>query len=107
VRTAIRLQQLHQELGGPAPRDLVLCSTSLDAPILPAGTPRHGLSDADYVHPVAKRKVGRAKPLTLAGDADPAALVRSHHQEGTLTLVVVNQVRGERKTDSPGSPLGR
>jgi CRISPR-associated endonuclease/helicase Cas3 len=37
--------------------------------------------------------VGRAKPLTLAGEADPADLVNSHHQEGTLTLVVVNQVR--------------
>ncbi len=93
VRTAIRLQQLHQELGGPAPRELVLCSATLDAAILPAETPRHGLSDADYGHPVAQRKVGRAKPLTLAGNADPAALVRSDHQEGTLTLVVVNQVR--------------
>jgi CRISPR-associated endonuclease/helicase Cas3 len=71
----------------------VLCSATLDAAILPAGTPRHGLSDADYGHPVAERKVGRSKPLTLAGDADPAALVNSHHQEGTLTLVVVNQVR--------------
>ena len=39
VRTAIRLQQLHQELGGPAPRELVLCSATLDAAILPAGTP--------------------------------------------------------------------
>ncbi len=93
VRTAIRLQQLHQQLGGPAPRELVLCSATLDATILPAGTPRHGLSDADYGHPVAQRKVGRTKPLTLAGDADPAALVSSQHQEGTLTLVVVNQVR--------------
>jgi CRISPR-associated endonuclease/helicase Cas3 len=93
VRTAIRLQELHQELGGPAPRDLVLCSATLDTAILPADTPRHGLSDADYGHPVAERKVGRSKPLTLAGDADPAALVNSHHQEGTLTLVVVNQVR--------------
>jgi CRISPR-associated endonuclease/helicase Cas3 len=93
VRTAIRLQQLHQELGGPAPRELVLCSATLDAAILPAGTPRHGLSDADYGHPVAERKVGRTKPLTLAGDTDPAALASSQHQEGTLTLVVVNQVR--------------
>ena len=40
VRTAIRLQELHQELGGPAPRELVLCSATLDAAILPAGTPR-------------------------------------------------------------------
>jgi CRISPR-associated endonuclease/helicase Cas3 len=66
VRTAIRLQELHQELGGPAPRELVLCSATLDAAILPADTPRHGLSDADYGHPVAERKVGRAKPLTTA-----------------------------------------
>lgn len=58
--------QLHQELGGPAARELVLCSATLDAAILPAGTPRHGLSDADYEHPVAQRKVGRAKPLTTA-----------------------------------------
>lgn len=92
VRTAIRLQQLHQQLGGPAPRELVLCSATLDAAILLAGTPRHGLSDADYSHPVAERKVGRAKPLTLAGATDGAALVRAHHQEGTLTLVVMNQV---------------
>ena len=35
VRTAIRLQQLHQQLGGPAPRELVLCSATLDAAILP------------------------------------------------------------------------
>ena len=40
VRTAIRLQELHQELGGPAPRELVLCSATLEAAILPAGTPR-------------------------------------------------------------------
>jgi CRISPR-associated endonuclease/helicase Cas3 len=93
VRTAIRLQQLHQELGGPAPRELVLCSATLDPAILPPGTPRHGLSDADYGHPVAQWKVGRSKPLTLAGDSEPAALVRSQHQDGTLTLVVVNQVR--------------
>jgi hypothetical protein len=69
VRTAIRLQELHQELGGPAPRELVLCSATLDAAILPPGIPRHGLSDVDYGHPVAERKVGRAKPLntTTAG----------------------------------------
>jgi len=93
VRTAIRLQQLHQELGGPAPRELVLCSATLDCSLLPAGTQRHGLGNDDYAHPVAQRKVGRAKPLTLAGDADVAGLLRSHHQEGSLTLVVVNQVR--------------
>ena len=34
VRTAIRLQQLHQELSGPVPRKLVLCSATLDAAIL-------------------------------------------------------------------------
>jgi CRISPR-associated endonuclease/helicase Cas3 len=93
VRTAIRLQEMHDQLGGPAPRQLVLCSATLDAAILPAGTPRHGLSAADYDHPVAQRKVGRSKPLTLAGAADPAALVRLHHQRDTLTLVVLNQVR--------------
>jgi CRISPR-associated endonuclease/helicase Cas3 len=93
VRTAIRLQEFHQKLGGPAPRELVLCSATLDASILPPGAPRHGLSAADYAHPVAARKVGRAKPLTLAAGADGAELVRAHHQEGTLTLVVVNQVR--------------
>jgi hypothetical protein len=69
VRTAIRLQELHQELGGPAPRELVLCSATHDAAILPPGIPRHGLSDVDYGHTVAERKVGRAKPLntTTAG----------------------------------------
>ncbi len=61
VRTAIRLQELYQKLGGPAPRELVLSSATLDAAILPAGTPRHELSDADYGHPVAQRKVGRPK----------------------------------------------
>jgi len=74
VRTAIRLQQLHQELGGPAQRELVLCSATLDAAILPTATPRHGLSDADYSHPVAQRKVGRTKLLTQAGDTDPPGL---------------------------------
>lgn len=93
VRTAIRLQQLHQELGGPAPRELVLCSATLDSSLLPDGTQRFGLGNDDYAHPVAQRKVGRAKALTLAGDADVAGLARSHHQEGSLTLVVVNQVR--------------
>jgi CRISPR-associated endonuclease/helicase Cas3 len=71
----------------------VLCSATLDASLLQGGRPRHGLSDADYAHPVAQRKVGRPKPLTLAGDEDPADLVRVHHQAGSLTLVVVNQVR--------------
>ncbi len=93
VRTAIRLQQLHQELGGPAPRELVLCSATLDPALLPPGTPRHGLSEADYAHPVAAHKVGRTKPLTLAGGADALALVREQHQAETLTLVVVNQVK--------------
>jgi hypothetical protein len=74
VRVVVDETQLHQKLGGPAPRELVLCSATLDAAILPAGTPRHGLSDADYGHPVAQRKVGRTKPLTLEGSApDPRA----------------------------------
>jgi hypothetical protein len=58
--------ELPWQQGGPAPRELVLCSATLDAAILPAGTPRHGLSDADYGHPVAQQKVGRTKPLTTA-----------------------------------------
>jgi len=66
VRTAIRLQELHQKLGGQAPRELVLCSATPDAAILAAGTPRLGLSDADYGHPVAQQKVGRTKPLIAA-----------------------------------------
>ena len=68
--TAIRLQQLHQELGGPAPRELVLCPATLDAAILPADTPRHGLSDADYGHPVAERRAaaaGRCTPWRSRG----------------------------------------
>jgi CRISPR-associated endonuclease/helicase Cas3 len=93
VRTAIRLQELHGRYGAPMPRELVLCSATLDPSLLPADTPRHGLGEADYEHPVAQRKVGRCKPLTLAGEDDPAALVRSHHQPDTLTLVVLNQVR--------------
>ena len=93
VRTAIRLQQFHQQMGGPAPRELVLCSATLDPGVLPAGTPRFGLGDGDHLHPVAQRKIGRPKPLTLAGQADPIALVRHHHRDETLTLVVVNQVR--------------
>lgn len=92
VRTAIRLQELHQKYGAPMPRELVLCSATIDAALLKAGTPRHGLSDADYTHPVALSKVGRAKPLTMAGEQDPTAVVINHHQPDTLTLVVVNQV---------------
>ncbi|WP_259738076.1 DEAD/DEAH box helicase [Synechococcus sp. CS-205] len=93
VRTAIRLQQLHQEHGGPWPRELVLCSATLDPTLLPAGTPRFSLGEKDYEHPVAQRKVGRPKPLTLAGDSDPVDLVRQEHQQGTLTLVVANTVK--------------
>ena len=93
VRTAIRLQQLHEHHGGPAPRELVLCSATLDPSLLPAGTPRFGLGPADHEHPLALRKIGRPKPLTLAGGADPLALVQQQHEEGTLTLVVVNQVK--------------
>jgi CRISPR-associated endonuclease/helicase Cas3 len=93
VRTAIRLQQLHQELGGPAARELVLCSATLDPTLLPAGTPRFGLGEDDHAHPVAQRKIGRAKPLTLVGDVDPLALVQQQHQVDALTLVVVNQVK--------------
>jgi CRISPR-associated endonuclease/helicase Cas3 len=92
VRTAIRLQHFHQEFGGPAPRDLILCSATLDPTILPPSTSRFGLGDEDYAHPVGQRKVGRPKPLTLANDADPVGLVRQHHQPGTLTLVVANTV---------------
>lgn len=93
VRTALRLQQLYQEHGGPAPRELVLCSATLDPALLPPDTPRFALGEADHAHPLALGKIGRPKPLTLAGNADPIALVREHHQDGTLTLVVVNQVR--------------
>lgn len=93
VRTAIRLQQLHEEYGGPAPRQLVLCSATLDSAPLPAGTPRFGLGEADYAHPVAQRKIGRPKPLTLAGSAHPLALIQQEHQQNSLTLAVVNQVR--------------
>lgn len=93
VRTAIRLQELHQQYGGPMRRELVLCSATLDSALLQSGTPRHGLSDTDYEHPVAHRKVGRSKPLTMADEQDPAELVRNHHQPDTLSLVVVNQVR--------------
>jgi CRISPR-associated endonuclease/helicase Cas3 len=93
VRTAIRLQQLHQAYGGPAPRELVLSSATLDPALVPPGTPRFVLGEADHAHPLAERKIGRPKPLTLAGAADPIALVSEHHREGTLTLVVVNQVR--------------
>jgi CRISPR-associated endonuclease/helicase Cas3 len=93
VRTAIRLQQLHEHHGGPAPRELVLCSATLDPSLLPAGTPRFGLGQADQEHPLALRKIGRPKPLTLAEVADPLALVQQQHEEGTLTLVVVNQVK--------------
>jgi CRISPR-associated endonuclease/helicase Cas3 len=93
VRTAIRLQQLHQEMGGPAPRQLVLCSATLDPALLPSETPRFGLGEADYEHPVALRKIGRPKPLTLAGSTDPLVLIQQQHQENTLTLAVVNQVK--------------
>ncbi|MFY8147701.1 MAG: CRISPR-associated helicase Cas3' [Prochlorococcaceae cyanobacterium] len=98
VRTAIRLQELHLEQAGPAPRELILCSATLDPTVLPAATPRFVLGAADYAHPVAQRKVGRPKPLTLAGHGDPVALVREHHQEGTLTLVVANTVRRAQAT---------
>ena len=93
VRTAIRLQQLHHEMGGPARRQLVLCSATLDPALLPSETPRFGLGEADYEHPVALRKIGRPKPLTLAGSTDPLVLIQQQHQENTLTLVVVNQVK--------------
>jgi CRISPR-associated endonuclease/helicase Cas3 len=59
---------------------------------------------------VAAGKVGRAKPLTLAAGADGAELVRAHHQQGTLTLVVMNQVRRAQElalqlADAPGGGL--
>lgn len=98
VRTAIRLQNFHQQFGGPAPRDLILCSATLDPALLTPDTPRFGLKDNDYAHPVAQRKVGRPKPLTLAGDTDPVLLVREHHQPGTLTLAVANTVARAQAT---------
>lgn len=107
VRTAIRLQHFHQEFGGPAPRDLILCSATLDPTILPPSTPRFGLGDDDYSHPVGQRKVGRSKPLTLADDADPVGLVREHHQPGTLTLVVANTVARAQATFHNLSDLPR
>ena len=97
VRTAIRLQQLHQQHGGPLPRQLVLCSATLDPALLPAGTPRFGLGDGDYDHPVAQRKIGRPKPLTLAGRADPLTLIQQQHQERSLTLAVLNQVKSAQE----------
>jgi len=93
VLTAIRLQQLHEQWGGPAPRELVLCSATLDPSVVPAGTPRFGLGDEDHQHPVAQRKIGRSKPLTQAGHADPLTLIQEQHRADSLTLVVVNQVR--------------
>jgi CRISPR-associated endonuclease/helicase Cas3 len=92
LQTAIRLQQLHQEKPSQAPRELILCSATLDPTLLPPGTPRFGLGEGDYAHPIAQHKVGRSKPLTLSGRADPVVLVRNHHESSTLTLVVANTV---------------
>ena len=92
LRTAVRLQQLHMELGGPKPRELVLVSATLDPAHLPPDTPRQTLTDADHAHPVALRKIGQKKRLEVVGAADITAAVRERHQSDTLTLVVVNRV---------------
>jgi CRISPR-associated endonuclease/helicase Cas3 len=92
LQTALCLQQLHMELGGPRPRELVLVSATFDPALLSPQTPRQGLTDADHAHPVALRKIGQHKSLELAGAADITALVRERHQPDTLTLVVLNRV---------------
>jgi len=79
VRTAIRLQELHQELGGPAPRELVLCSATLDAAILPADTPRYG------PHQAAHHR-DRWEQLLLTGRPEEAMEVALGGEGGWPTL---------------------
>ena len=79
VRVVVDETKLHRELGGPAPRELVLCSATLDAAILPAGTPRYG------PHQAAHHR-DRWEQLLLAGRPEEAMEVALGGEGGWPTL---------------------
>ncbi len=86
VRVVVDETQLHQKLGGPAPRELVLCSATLDAAILPAVTPSwaercrlraSGGSTEGGPHQAAHHR-DRWEKLLLAGRPEEAMELAMH-----------------------------
>ena len=95
--TALQIQRIYQKLGGFHPRELLLCSATLNRKPL-KNTEFGGIeiSEEDKKHPVYSSKFGREKNLHLIDpftDDDFINLVNEKHIDGTMTLVVVNTVK--------------
>lgn len=77
-------------------RELVLCSATLDLSSVRGKVEVVELSEADYNHPQAKKKISQYKSLTLKPTMsveEMVDLVEREHIDGTLTLVIVNTVK--------------
>lgn len=77
-------------------RELVLCSATLDLTSVREGIEIVSLTEADYAHKAARKKIGQYKSLTLKpqmSDDEFIRLVEDQHISGTLTLVIVNTVK--------------
>ena len=100
--TAVCLQSIYKKLGGFHPRELLLCSATLNKtplthPDLNIGN--YGViqvGEEDKKHPVYSKKFGREKTLHLHDEMpvdDVVDLINTKHIAGTMTLVVVNTVK--------------
>ena len=95
--TACRLQEFYQRFGGFHPRELVLCSATLNpSPLKNLDYGTIGVGNKDRRHPHFRKKLCRQKRLHLLeahDEAQLAELVNKKHKPGTLTLVVLNRVK--------------
>lgn len=101
--TAVQLHQLRRQIGIYGKAELAVMSATMDLnPLIKYGCEyeEFGLSSWDYDHPYLGTKLRKPKPLLRAvvkTEEDIGELVLSHHQPGTLTLVVLNTVGKARK----------
>jgi len=98
-RTSAALHKLRAEMGCYGRTEVIWMSATLDdAPIRECrlrDVPEIGITEADCNHPVAGEKITRPKrlhPLPSSDLDSLAAGILSEHQQGTLTLAVVNTV---------------
>ncbi|MDC0315662.1 HD domain-containing protein, partial [Synechococcus sp. AH-551-G15] len=95
--TAVRLQEFYQKFGGFHPRQLVLCSATLNSdPIKNLDFGVIEVGEDDKTHPHFSKKFCREKKLQLLEPMEPeelASLVNEKHSPDTLTLVVCNTVK--------------
>lgn len=124
LTTSVQLQGLREKLGTTAPvRTLWMSATLEDSALAtvdhaaPAATARVSLTAAEQELPLVAQRVRARKllarmplPLDKKGGAYASAVAKAvleRHQEGTLTLVVMNRVERARQVYEALAVLGR